>query len=356
MASKSALETLRGLPGRVGQTLLTPRAAFERVEGEGGGVTDALWLVVFGTLTFGFPQLLEALLGLSQPSLDALLRVVSVFSHELLRAAFVVLPAAAGLTLLAGRGRDSSRDLELAAAGYAPYFAANGAFRLVEAVTGARTWPAWVAVLGGVVVALPAFVQAVLVAGRRQPRTETTPDFARPGRRDLVAGLVLAGACGVALAGNAVWSSRHFNDLMPVRTGSDAPDFALARVDGQKGAVSLASLRGKVVVLDFWATYCPPCRQMMPVLDALHQEWEPKGVAFVGVDSEDIDPAMLQEFLAQHRIPYPVVADDGATGASYKVRALPTLIVIGRDGTVRDRFLGYTMKSTIARALEHASK
>jgi thiol-disulfide isomerase/thioredoxin len=352
-ASPSALSTVRGLPGRVGQTLLAPRAAFERVERHGGGVTDALWLVALGTGTFRFPQLLEALLALSQPSLDALLRVVSVFSHELLSAAFVVLPAAFALTLLAGRARDSARDLELGAACYGPYFAANGAFRLVEAVTGARTWAPAVAVFGGAVVALPAFVQAMLLVWRRG-KTAPPDLLAAVRRSDVAAGLVLVGACAVALAGNAVWSSRHLSELLPVRKGTPAADFALARVDGSPGTVSLASLRGQVVVLDFWATYCPPCRQMMPVLDALHHEWSPRGVSFVGVDSEDIDPAMLREFLAQHPIPYPVVADDGATGSSFKVRALPTLVVIGRDGSVRDSFVGYTMKGTLARAIERA--
>jgi thiol-disulfide isomerase/thioredoxin len=153
-----------------------------------------------------------------------------------------------------------------------------------------------------------------------------------------------------------VWSARHARELLPVRSGASAPDFALPRVDGQKGTVALSALRGQVVVLDFWATYCPPCRLMMPVLDGLHCAWSGKGVAFVGIDGEDIDVPSLQEFLAKNPIPYPIVQDDGALGAAYKVRALPTLFIVGRDGAIRDSFVGYTAKSTLERALERATR
>jgi thiol-disulfide isomerase/thioredoxin len=346
--------SLRGLPGRIGQVLLAPRAGLARVDREGGGVNDALWLVALATLTFRFPSLLEALLGLSALSLDAALRVVSVAANELVGAAWFVLPAAVIVTALAGARRDSSRDLELAGACYAPYFAASAAFRVVEALTGAQTVPLLVARLVPAVFALPAVVSAVLVA-RARTGAEPAPDVARPVRSAVLAGLAVVGVASVGLAGNAVWSSRHFDALLPVRRGALAPDFAVARVDGQPGTITLASLKGQAVVLDFWATYCPPCRQMMPVLDELHREWAGKGVSFVGVDSEDIPPEMLRDFLIEHPIPYPIVADDGALGASYKVRALPTLVVIGKDGTVRDSFVGITMKSTLNRALERAT-
>jgi thiol-disulfide isomerase/thioredoxin len=190
----------------------------------------------------------------------------------------------------------------------------------------------------------------------RHPRGPfPAPVIVQPRRSAFIAGLALAGVASVALVGNAVWSARHLRELLPVRSGAPAPDFALPRVDGQKGTVALASLRGQVVVLDFWATYCPPCRMMMPVLDQLHGEWSGKGVAFVGVDSEEIEPDLLQEFLAQHGIPYPIVADDGTLGANYKVRALPTLVVIGRDGAIRDSFVGFTSKATLTRALTRAA-
>jgi thiol-disulfide isomerase/thioredoxin len=333
--------------------LLSPRAALERVDREGGGVRDALWLVALASLTFRFPQLFEALLGLTEPTIDALLRVVSIVANEVVGAAWVVLPAAVVVTLLAGARRDSSRDLELGAACFVPYFAASVGFRVVEAVTASRTWPVRVEHLVGAAVTLPALVLAVVVA---RARTFPAPAIVHPARRAAGVGLALFGVAAVALAGNAAWSARHVRELLPVRRGAAAPDFKLARVDGQAGTVSLAALRGQVVVLDFWATYCPPCRLMMPILDELHHEWTPKGVSFVGVDSDgDLTPQQLLYFLAEHPIPYPVVADDGALGAGYKVRALPTLFVIGKDGTIRDSFVGFTSKPSIARALERAA-
>jgi thiol-disulfide isomerase/thioredoxin len=351
----SPFASLRALPGHLGQVLLTPRVALERVDREGGGLQDALWLVLLAAVTFRFPQLLEALLGFQEPSMDVLLRVVSVLANELVAAAWFVLPAAVLVTMLAGARRDSSRDLELAAASYTAYFAASAGFRVVEAVTGGRTWP--LAVVHGVAaaLALPAFVRAVLVA-RARTGAFPAPVIVQPRRAAMLAGLALLAVSSMGLAGNAVWSARHFEALTPVRSGATAPAFALPRVDGQKGTVALAQLRGQVVVLDFWATYCPPCRLMMPILDDLHREWAGKGVSFVGVDSDgDLSPDMLLEFLAQHPIPYPIVADDGSLGALYKVRALPTLFVIGKDGTIRDSFVGFTSKGTLARALARAT-
>ena len=346
--------SFRGLPGRIGQLLLAPRAALERVDREGGGFNDALWLVALAAVTFRFPQLCEALLGLSEPSSDALLRVVSVVASEVVTAAWVVLPAAVVITVLAGARRDSSRDLELAAACYAPYFAASAVFRVVDAVAGRPTLPRLVAELVAGAATLPAFVRAVLVA-RRRTGAFPAPVLEQPRRPAAVAGLVVAAIASLGLAGNAVWSARHVRDLLPVRSGQPAPTFTLPRVDGQPGSVALASLRGQVVVLDFGATYCPPCRLMMPILDDLHGQWSGKGVSFVGVDSDgDLSPEALQEFLAQHPIPYPNVSDDGALGARYKVRALPTLFIVGKDGAIRDTFVGFTSKGTLTRALERA--
>ena len=94
---------------------------------------------------------------------------------------------------------------------------------------------------------------------------------------------------------------------------------------------------------------------MMPTLDELHAEWSGKGVAFVGIDSEILSPEALRSFLGLHPIPYPVVADDGPVGASYHVESIPDLFVVGKDGTIRDSFVGITSKATLERALARAT-
>jgi thiol-disulfide isomerase/thioredoxin len=353
--STSFLGALRGLPGRIGQVLLSPRDALERVDREGGGLTDALWLIALGTVTFRFAQLLEALLGLTEPAGGALFRVVAPAADELVGAAWVVLPAAVVITLLAGARRDSSRDVELGATCYVPYFAVRAVFRAIDAVAGARALPPLAPEIAAGAAALPAFIHAVLIA-RNRTGAFPAPVIVQPQRRAFIAGLVLAALASVGLAGNAAWASRHLPSLLPIRHGQVAPTFTLERADGKPGHVALAELRGQVVVLDFWATWCPPCLAMLPTMHELNAEWSPRGVTFVGVNSDGgIEPEALKAFLREHDVPYPVVLDEGEVNRLYKVRALPQLIVVGKDGTIRKTFLGFTRKAAIASALEEAA-
>jgi thiol-disulfide isomerase/thioredoxin len=162
----------------------------------------------------------------------------------------------------------------------------------------------------------------------------------------------------VSFLGNAVWTARHLEFLRPMRRGEPAPNFALPRIDGQPGLVTLEPLRGRVVVLDFWATWCPPCVAMLPVMDAAHRSWEPRGVSFLGLNSDGggATRADIDAFLVEHPMSYPVALDSGEVGGLYKVEALPTLIVIGRDGTIRKSFVGYTSAGALDRALEDATR
>ncbi|HEX4403526.1 MAG TPA: redoxin domain-containing protein [Polyangia bacterium] len=350
-----------GLPARVGQILTAPRAAMERIDREGGGLTDALWLVVVGSVTFRIAQLLEAALGATESTSGAFMRVAAVVSNELVGAAWIVLPAAILVTILAGARRDSSRDLELGAACYAPYFTVRALARALEAVTGGNPLPQLASEIPAVAAALVVLARAVLVARARVGAPQgASPEGAvvsRPPRAALVAGLAVMAVAVVGLAGNATWSSRNFKELLPIRHGQTAPAFTLARADGTRGQISLAALRGRVVVLDFWATWCPPCLAMLPTLHELHAEWSDRGVAFVGVNSDGgIEPEALRAFLTQHAVPYPVGIDEGDIGSLYKVRSLPTLFVIGKDGTIRASFVGLTRKATLTDALEAASR
>jgi thiol-disulfide isomerase/thioredoxin len=358
--------SLLGLPARVGQILTAPRAAMERIDREGGGLTDALWLVAVGSVTFRIAQLVEAALGLTESTSGAFMRVAAVVSNELVGAAWIVLPAAILVTIFAGARRDSARDLELGAACYAPYFAVRAVARALEAVMGGHPLPPLASEIPAVAAALVVLARAVLVARERVGAPEGgapeggAPEggaVPRPPRVALVAGLAVMAVAGVGLAGNAAWSSRNVKELLPIRHGQTAPAFTLERADGTRGQISLAALRGRVVVLDFWATWCPPCLAMLPTLHELNAEWSDRGVAFVGVNSDGgIDPEALRAFLTQHAVPYPVGIDEGDIGSLYKVRSLPTLFVIGKDGTIRASFVGLTRKATLTDALEAASR
>jgi thiol-disulfide isomerase/thioredoxin len=123
--------------------------------------------------------------------------------------------------------------------------------------------------------------------------------------------------------------------------GALVPAFELERLLG--GTVTLASLRGKVVVIDFWATWCPPCRAEMPWLVAMAQRLEASGVAFVAI-SEDDPPGQVpnvtrfaQQVPGLERF---AVLGDPAIEAQYGVTSLPTLFVVDRQGRLVAKLVG----------------
>jgi thiol-disulfide isomerase/thioredoxin len=134
--------------------------------------------------------------------------------------------------------------------------------------------------------------------------------------------------------------------------GAYVPDFSLPGLDGKM--VSLSSLRGQVVVLDFWASWCPPCRETMPHIEELHQELDGHGVTFLSVNSWDTQDAM-QEFLQENpqydmKILFDNHSDRAASVASrkFQVTGIPTIYLIDQDGRVATAYVGsysdeYTM-------------
>ncbi|HZL21044.1 MAG TPA: TlpA disulfide reductase family protein [Polyangia bacterium] len=351
--------SLLGLPGRIGQACTAPRAAMARIDAQGGGLRDALWLVVFGVLAFRLPELIRMLLAMGGPTSGAGLRLVGLFSDEAREAAWVVLPAAVIVTVSAGARRDATRDLDLGAACYAPYFALRGLSQALNGLVGASLLPnTAVEVIAGAGAALVLVAAIRTARGRAPADSETPPPSAgwAPDGRARRAGLAVVVLGLVAATSNAVWSARHLDALRPMQRGEAAPEFALPRIDGTAGPLALEGLRGKVVVLDFWATWCPPCIAMLPVLDAAYRSWQPRGVDFVGINSDGGGATLdeIKSFLIEHPIPYPVVVDEGAVGGLYKVEALPTLVVLGRDGRIRKSFVGYTTRRAIDGALQDA--
>jgi peroxiredoxin/outer membrane lipoprotein-sorting protein len=134
--------------------------------------------------------------------------------------------------------------------------------------------------------------------------------------------------------------------------GKPAPPFTLKGVRGS--TVSLASYKGKVVLLDFWATWCRPCRIEMPRVEKLYQELKPKGLVVFGVNFAE-DPATVKAFLAQNPYTIPILLDTkGEVGTSYGADAIPTLVVIGKDGKVSSYFQGVREEEVLREALAKA--
>ena len=131
--------------------------------------------------------------------------------------------------------------------------------------------------------------------------------------------------------------------------GELAPDFSLSGL--QTTHVRLSDLRGRVVLLNFWATWCGPCRQELPQLQRLHQQHSNAGLVVLGISDEK--PDHTREFLAERGITYPSLHDEGSlVFRRYGVTAIPTTLVIGPDGVISFRFEGYLNRSAMARALK----
>ena len=132
-----------------------------------------------------------------------------------------------------------------------------------------------------------------------------------------------------------------------------APHFTLPT---SAGKVDSDSLRGKVVLVDFWASWCGPCRQSFPWMASMHDRYAPKGLVIVAVNL-DKDRALAGKFLEDYRVPFTVAFDPaGKTAEAFQVKAMPTSFVVDRSGAIVMTHAGFDAKKTGAMetALEEA--
>jgi len=129
-----------------------------------------------------------------------------------------------------------------------------------------------------------------------------------------------------------------------------APDFELASLDGGT-PIALSSFRGHVVVLNFWASWCAPCRLEAPGLRRVSEGYRDRGVRFLGVDYRD-DDAAGRAFVGEFRLRYPSVTDpSGSLAYDYELIGFPTTFIIDPAGTIRYRFVGYLEEEVLEDAL-----
>ena len=157
----------------------------------------------------------------------------------------------------------------------------------------------------------------------------------------------------VAIAAAIVWLQRPGDELSrrvaeadePLEAdtaapqeGQPAPDFTLRTLDG--GEVRLHELRGKVVVLNFWATWCGPCRDEMPLFEQAMAERGPDGLLIVAINVQESED-QVRPFVQRLGLTYPIGMDrNGGLARRYRVRSYPTTYFIGRNGTVEGRRVG----------------
>lgn len=134
-----------------------------------------------------------------------------------------------------------------------------------------------------------------------------------------------------------------------IREQSLAPDFSLPDLTGQQ--LRLSSYRGKVVLLDFWATWCDPCREEIPRFIELQKKYASQGLQIIGASMDD-GPEPVRKFSQRFKMNFPVVMGNAKTGELYGgVLGLPIAFLIGRDGRIRAKHIGPTNISVFEREI-----
>jgi peroxiredoxin len=139
-----------------------------------------------------------------------------------------------------------------------------------------------------------------------------------------------------------------------VTTGSQAPDFKLTTLDGRQ--VKLSDFKGKVVVLNMWATWCGYCRVEMPDIEAAYQKNRDQGVVVLAINAQE-GSSEVSQFVKDEGLSFPILLDpDGTVNRAYHVSALPTTFFIDGEGIVRFSRMGQMSAQTISDGLNAASK
>jgi cytochrome c biogenesis protein CcmG/thiol:disulfide interchange protein DsbE len=161
----------------------------------------------------------------------------------------------------------------------------------------------------------------------------------------VIGSVVVAAAAGCGSGGHRARSAA---------VGRPAPSFRLPNVRDSEPDVSLADLAGKPVVINFWASWCVPCRKEMPAFEAVHRRRGDR-VAFIGVDRQD-DRSDALRFLARTGVSYPSGYDPEAKlDAPYRLRGMPTTVIVGADGLVVDHVSGPVSEDRLEQVLDRAA-
>jgi len=175
-------------------------------------------------------------------------------------------------------------------------------------------------------------------------------------KRDPVVIIVVAMVVTVMLVFGFQMARRNSGGVAnagPSMKGVTAPDFTLESLDGK--TVRLSDFRGKGVLLNFWATWCQPCKIEMPWFAELQKQYGPQGLQIVGVAMDDASPKEIAEFAQDLGVNYPILVGKEAVGDAYGgVQFLPATFYIGRDGKVVDKVFGLKGRGEIEENIKKA--
>ena len=132
-----------------------------------------------------------------------------------------------------------------------------------------------------------------------------------------------------------------------------APDFTLADLDGRQ--IRLAELRGKTVVLDFWATWCPPCEFQIPILNEVYEAYREKGVEILGISVDTEGADVVRAYVEKHGARYPILMGSESLARSFGAPGFPSLIVVAPDGTIDQVHVGLIEAPALEKAIAEVS-
>ncbi|MFC1666888.1 redoxin domain-containing protein [Candidatus Omnitrophota bacterium] len=130
-----------------------------------------------------------------------------------------------------------------------------------------------------------------------------------------------------------------------------APDFALLDIDGNEK--KLSDFKGKVIILDFWATWCPPCRAEIPHFIELYSHYKNQGLEIIGIALDQNGRKVVGPFAEKNNINYPILlAEREISGLYGGISAIPTTFIIDRDGRIRKKYTGYRSKEIFEKDIQ----
>lgn len=178
--------------------------------------------------------------------------------------------------------------------------------------------------------------------------------------KEKIAGLVIVVVALVALVGSIVRFSSlekpQVKERVAIKEGGVAPSFTLKDLTGKE--VSLADYRGKVVIIDFWATWCPPCRKELPHIQKIYDKYRDKGVTVLAITSES-NIEKVKDFIEEGGYSFPILIDRrGEANSAYGIRAIPMLFVLDKEGIIQHIHRGYSpeIEATLSKEIEDLLK
>jgi len=160
--------------------------------------------------------------------------------------------------------------------------------------------------------------------------------------------VLIAGGSWIELSTRSAGQVKHTTTSAP-QTGFSSPDFALTAISGEM--YKLSDYKGRPILINLWATWCPPCRAEMTVIEKMYQEYKGQGFIVLAVNmTYQDDPSKVATFSQKNGLSFPILLDEtGGIASLYQLRSLPTSYFIDRGGIIRDIVIGGPMSEALLR-------